>query len=64
MTREKNQRYTCTRAGESLAIDGYLREQAWTRVLRSPRFGDRSGRRSLFDTPCISAISRTPALIA
>ena len=43
-------RYTCHRAGGSIAVDGHLREEAWARAQRSPRFGDHTGHRSLFDT--------------
>ena len=50
MSRENTQRYICKRAGESLAVDGHLGERAWSRALRSPRFGDHGGGRSLYDT--------------
>lgn len=43
--------YTCYRTREPLAITGRLNEAAWTRVNKSPRFGDMvTGNPAIFDT--------------
>ena len=47
---DKTVRYVCHRTEDAIDVDGYLQEEAWTRAPRSPRFGDHTGRRALFDT--------------
>ncbi len=47
---DKTVRYVCHRTEDAIDVDGHLQEEAWVRAPRSPRFGDHSGRRSLFDT--------------
>ena len=47
---DKTVRYICHRTEDAIDVDGHLREEAWSRAPRSPRFGDHSGRRALFDT--------------
>ena len=46
----KTVRYICHRTEDAIDVDGHLREEAWSRAPRSPRFGDHTGQRSLFDT--------------
>ena len=43
-------RYICHRTEDAIDVDGHLQEEVWTRAQRSPRFGDHTGQRSLFDT--------------
>ena len=47
---DKTVRYVCHRTEGAIDVDGHLREEAWARAPRSPRFGDHTGRRALFDT--------------
>ena len=47
---DKTVRYVCHRTEDAIDVDGQLQEEAWARAPRSPRFGDHTGRRSLFDT--------------
>ena len=47
---DKTVRYVCHRTEDAIDVDGHLREEAWARAPRSPRFGDHTGQRSLFDT--------------
>ena len=47
---DKTVRYICHRTEDAIDVDGHLQEEAWARAPRSPRFGDHTGQRSLFDT--------------
>ena len=46
----KTVRYICHRTEDAIDVDGHLQEEAWDLAPRSPRFGDHTGQRSLFDT--------------
>ena len=47
---DKTVRYVCHRTEDAIDADGHLQEEAWAQAPRSPRFGDHTGQRSLFDT--------------